>query len=800
MSMSAIIGFYRNSKKTNTNLKKMWMLKFVAVAPFVPFAGMAMYSLKILKVFDIAPILTLVSSASIIVIMLRNNIFDLSDTARSEVIQNMDDAIIVLDEFFNLQECNDAAKAIFPDIEDVPEGGKISMARSVPLELFMDSEMAETTLERNGKYLVSHVKTLRDEDGNIGGYLGVFVDETTAHEDMDQIMDMNKRITAANKVKDDFLANMSHEIRTPMNAIIGMSELILEESVGRKSYDFACDIKVASQSLLAIVDDIFDITRMESGRIDLKEVDYYIEPMLLELCNTTSAQADKKGLIFKRYIDESLPYKLHGDINRVRQIFTNLLSNAVKYTNRGYVMMDVSFEPVGEDSIKLIVAVEDTGIGLRPVDVDRIFQNFTQIDSDKNREAQGLGLGLSISRKLAHAMSGDVSVVSEYGKGSVFTATIIQKVVEDATISEKPKDAETEEKHGRFTAEKAKVLIVDDNKVNIKVVKGLLKPYKVKVDEAMSGFEAIEILSKKTYDIVFMDHMMPEMDGVETVRRIRESGNDVTIIALTANTHKGIEEVYLERDFQDVLFKPVQLTLLSEVLDRWIPDELKTPIEEVEEKGQDAAPTVSPLESIRTRYVDIKEGFAKSPIGMEGYLSILDIYYKDGCEKKDYIKQLADKNDFDNYTIEVHGLKSASYNIGAMEIGDRAKEHEMAGKEGRHDFIRANVDELIELYSDVLDEIQRILEECNFYEKDKGRKAIPITEEEVLLMAKDILSSVQNFKSKEAREKTATLLNFDIPGSVAEDLEEVAHLLKMYDDENAEDLLGKIIDHLQKGG
>lgn len=797
LNFKTIVGFYIHSKKTNANLRKLWMLKYIVVAPIVPFISMALYSLKILKVYDAAPILTLIVSSGIIIIMLRHNMFDLTDSARNAIIQNMDVAIIVLDEYYNLSEYNDVAGNLFPDLQELNPGNKINLSRSVPFEVFTDEQALQKDYEIDGRFFHCTVNPIRDEDEEVRGYIAAFRDVTAQRNNEADMAELQKRYDAAYKVKDDFLSNMSHEIRTPMNAIIGMSELIQTDSTGRRTHDYASDIKVASQSLLQIVDDIFDATRMESDVLELREVDYFTMPLLTEVCRTAKAQAEEKGLIFKHVIDDRMPCEFHGDINRVRQIFINLLSNAVKFTNKGYIELEVMFERLSDKQAKIIITVNDTGIGIKPVDVERIFMNFSQLDSEKNREAEGLGLGLSISKRLAKAMGGDITVTSEYGKGSTFMAEILQEVRDWTAISENKEEAEkTKAPARKFTAPDAKILIVDDNKINIKVVKGLLKPYMYQVDDVLSGFAALDALKEKDYDIIFMDHMMPEMDGVETTNRIRESGNRTTIIALTANTHEGAEAMFLANDFQDVMFKPIEKNRLREVLEEWTPQEKKLFGDEKTDAPpppEEEEPGVVPIPY--TKNINFDEGLAKSPLGIDDYISILDLYFEDGKTKRDYIRDLAKRKDYKNYTIEVHGLKSASYNIAANGLGDMAKEHEMAGREERFDFIEDNLGELLELYDKVLSEIKSILDAVKMKEAPR-KPGLTISREEIGLMVKDVLSSVQNFKSKEAKEKLSSLMNFDIPEELRDKLTEIARLLKMYEDEKAEDALRELIDNI----
>lgn len=803
-SLITIYRFYKSAKKTENNKKKLMALRFIIAAPCIPFVTMMLYAAKIIQVWDFTPIAMLIVSAGTIILMFKRNIFDLVSTAKREIINNMDDAFIILDEFMNLCEYNDAAKDLFPDLVNVPIESKISLCKDIPLAVFLSDDEADMDFEINGRYIQTHINTILDDDGELRGYIALFLDVTTIHENVTQVLEMKKSADAANQAKSDFLANMSHEIRTPMNAIIGMSELIIEESVGRKVYDFACDIKVASQNLLSIINDILDISKIESGKIELSEVDYYIEPMLLEVSSMINLSVAEKGLILKKDFDDNLPYKLHGDNLRVRQVLINILTNAVKYTNKGYIDLSVTFEHIDTGYIKLIMTVADTGIGIKPTDLEQIFENFAQVDTKKNREIQGTGLGLAITKNLCSLMGGDIRVESEYGKGSKFTITVVQKVVDYTTIFENPKTNEDVKKeHFKpFKAPEARILLVDDNKINLKVAQGLIKPYEFQVDEAANGYEAISMVQENDYDIIFMDHMMPEIDGVETTRRIRELGVDSPIIALTANALKEVEAMFLANGFQDFVSKPVERKVLTEKLEKWIPDEKKSYEDESErphkkeDGGHEGGGTSSGMRMFAAESINFMEGVAKSPLGMEGYIELLALYFEEGKSKIKLIKELASEKDYVNYTIEVHALKSASYNVAATQLGDMAKEHEMAGREGRNEFIDENVETLVALYNKVLKEVKTILDINGVGRAENTKPKREITPDETKLMIQDILLSVENFKSKEAQEKLRSLLNFAIPEGIEVELLEVQTMLKMYNDDEAEKALGSILDKM----
>ncbi len=383
----------------------------------------------------------------------------------------------------------------------------------------------------------------------------------------------------ASRAKSDFLANMSHEIRTPINAVIGMNEMILRESDDDNILDYAANIKNASRNLLSIINDILDFSKIESGKMDITEQNYSLNEMLSNIVNMIKIKADAKGLAFSIAVDEKLPAKLMGDDVRVSQIIVNLLNNAVKYTHDGLVSVAVSGEK-NDDTIMLKVAVKDTGIGIKKEDLAELFKDFRRLDMGRNRHIEGTGLGLAISNRLAELMGGRIEVSSAYGIGSVFTVYIPQKIMGDELIgefTEKNESRRKEKYHAEFTAPEAELLVVDDNEMNLLVVKNLLKKTLIRVTTCASGKNALKLMQKKHFDVILLDHMMPAMDGIETLKcsRLMEGNlnEGVPVIALTANAVSGVREMYLSEGFDDYLSKPIEAAEFEKLLQDYIPQE-----------------------------------------------------------------------------------------------------------------------------------------------------------------------------------------------------------------------------------
>ncbi|MBO5209892.1 MAG: response regulator [Lachnospiraceae bacterium] len=398
----------------------------------------------------------------------------------------------------------------------------------------------------------------------------------------------------ANKAKSDFLAHMSHEIRTPMNAIIGMNEMVMREDISDKVAAYSQDIYNAGQTLLSLINDILDLSKIESGKMEIVPVTYELSSLLNDVLNMVAKKVQDKELHLMTEVASDIPYQLYGDEVRIRQIILNLINNAVKYTKEGTITLKVDWEPKDDNSLELKVAVIDTGIGIREEDVAKLFQSFQRVDLRANRNIEGTGLGLSITRQLVEQMNGTIGVKSEYGKGSTFSFSIPQGITNSTPMGDfseayKKMHRGRNKKVEDFTAPAAKMLIVDDNRVNLTVAKGLIKPTQIQVDTALSGMEALEKVKKNEYQIILLDHMMPGMDGVETLKETQQQAENASrnavVIAMTANAISGSREKYLEVGFQDYLSKPIDAIRYADMVKKYLPKDM---IHMVEERNENA--------------------------------------------------------------------------------------------------------------------------------------------------------------------------------------------------------------------
>lgn len=402
-----------------------------------------------------------------------------------------------------------------------------------------------------------------------------------------KVEEAREEAVLANQAKGRFLAQMSHEIRTPINAILGMDEIILRECKDANILEYADDINTAGQLLLSIVNEILDLSKIESGKMEIVETEYNLSKLIADLTAMISLKAQAKNLIFDIDVDKSLPVHLYGDDIRIRQILTNLLSNAIKYTKEGRVELSVKGE-IKDNTVTLYCSVTDTGIGIKEEHLTNLFEEYKRIEDGSNHHIEGTGLGLNITMRLLNLMGSKLQVQSEYGKGSKFFFELKQLVTDSVTIAEynkqQKRNQNPKQRTCAFTAPEAKLLVVDDNIMNRKVFTKLLEPTKMQIDQAESGFECIDKMKETRYDIVFLDHMMPQMDGTETLRRLREMtgypSERSVIIALTANAFVGARQQYISEGFDDFLPKPIIYKDAEELILSFLPSQLVERFEE----------------------------------------------------------------------------------------------------------------------------------------------------------------------------------------------------------------------------
>lgn len=521
----------------------------------------------------------------------------------------------------------------------------------------------------------------------------------------------------ASEAKSSFLSNMSHEIRTPINAVLGMNEMIIRESKDEQITEYAQNVKSAGNSLLGIINDILDFSKIEAGKMEILPVKYHLGSMINDLVNMINIKASDKGLDLEINVDKTLPTTLMGDEVRIKQCVTNVLTNAVKYTEKGSVTMNVSYKKEDEDSILLRFQVVDTGIGIKEEDLGKLFSPFERIEEIRNRTIEGTGLGMSIVKKLLALMDTRLEVHSVYGQGSDFSFEVKQKVIsweELGDLKQKYKEylQSLTRYREKFRAPQAQILVVDDTAMNLTVVKGLLKSTQIKIDTAESGKETLEKVKLKKYDAIFIDHRMPEMDGIETLAAMKElegNLNTTTVcIALTANAGAGAREEYIEAGFDDYLSKPVNGEKLEDMLKQYLPKEkiLLTDDEELEEEAAGAIDSNEDEDFLNElEGVDLAEAVKNC-----GSRDILKEVVKDFLisidSKADNIEKYASEKDYRNFTVAVHALKSSARLIGALELSEDAAYMEKCGNEEDEARIATGADKLVADYRSYKDKLK----------------------------------------------------------------------------------------------
>ncbi len=735
---------------------------------------------------------------------------------------------------------------------------------------------------------------------NIVTWFGkVFIIEVVATREKEREMrEKSEAYEREARLKSDFLANMSHEIRTPMNAVIGMAEIAMREELPPVAMDCLAQIQKSGRNLLNIINDILDYSKIESGKMEIVPERFEPSGEINDISNILATRIEAKDLSLFFVIDRKVPHALLGDAMRIRQVLINLVNNAIKFTEKGSVGVIIECENTGEDAITLTFHVFDTGIGIKKEDMDKLFVNFQQVDSRRNRSVEGTGLGLAISQRLVENMGGKIGVNSEYGKGSDFWFTIPLKVIDptlDLVIDDADKkraviinsnpysvqsflsemnsfgvkgeaasafdefktepglknylvieyrsyndkihdylkknpdvngvviidynsnfksdldnlntlrrpvsthkivralNGQSEDSREfndtysiNFTAPDARILIVDDNEINISIAEGLLAPMEMNIDSAISGPDAIVKIQNHDYDIVLMDHMMPEMDGVDTTKIIRESikGKDeLVIIALSANALKEARNMFLESGMNDFVAKPIEIKELVAKIKKWLPkDKIKKGAPKIPVQSADAS------DDLKEFYmIDVKHAL-KSLGTPELVRSIVEEYYKEGQNNYDKILEAYENEDLKDFAIRVHALKSSSRQIGAHDLGDRAEALEKAGKNSDIDFVRANTEEMLNIYKDLLGRLADV-----FPESEEDKPDLPmIAEDKLKELIEKLMTACDDLDLDMMEEIGGELKGYSWPETMEDELSTLCEAIDRMEIMTCEEVLEKI--------
>lgn len=628
-----------------------------------------------------------------------------------------------------------------------------------------------------------------------GDVFGVIIDVTDE-------MEKRKKIEDEREAKTRFLSNMSHEIRTPINAVLGMNEMILREAHDEQILTYAANIKSSGKMLLFLVNDILDISKIESGKMEIIPVEYKISVMLLDLWNVTYLRAKEKKLTFIVESDETLPSVLYGDDVRMKQIVTNILTNAVKYTPEGSVKLQIAYERKNDEELLLKISVKDTGIGIRKEDMGKLFESFQRLDETKNRNIEGTGLGMNITMSLLKMMGGDLKVESEYQKGSTFTVIIPQKIINNEPAGSFQK---MQEKHARyhnskqssFIAPEGQVLVVDDNAMNLTVFKALLKRTKLQVVTAESGKQSLEYVQKQKFHIIFMDHMMPEMDGIQTLHEIKRlakrmdfPNKDTPVIALTANAVSGAKEMYLAEGFQEFLTKPVNAEYMEQIICKYLPKVLVHTVKETD-SDLETENGAGEYDKYLEQGVSVRNGLKHSKGDMGIYTELVRMFLRDR-NKIELLRQYLSVHNMEDYAIQVHALKGNARTLGADELADLAYEHERQSKAGQEDYVTEHWDELEQAWENAFETFKDIYDRYAPAQEEPG-----LLDDNVLLelpqeKLDEMASLIDDFKTDAALNQIKEWLKSPLHQDMKQRLLDVLSAIEdEFDEDKAIELLKK---------
>ena len=689
--------------------------EIIIIALLVPNMSYVFLLTGYLKAYDTVPASIAISCGVLFLGVAYMNIFEDVYVAYADIVRQMKEPVVITNKEYCYIDANDSAKELVPQICELKHGDSIFDKQIVERSLaqkILNKEECE--LKINDRVFEISVNSVIEQNKQRGYYL-ILLDVTKERQQIMKMQELKEEADKANQAKTAFLSNMSHEIRTPINAIMGMNEMISRQSEKKEIQEYSQNIQFASSTLLSIVNDILDLSKIEVGKMELAEGEYRLQQLLYDCYALVSLRVADKGLEMIVKSNEKLPSVLYGDEFRIRQVILNLLTNAIKYTEKGTVTLEFDGHMIEDNMIQLQVSVKDTGIGVKEENIDKLFDTFQRLDLQKNKTIEGTGLGLAITKQLVELMGGTIEVESIYGVGSCFSFNVPQKIIdlqpmgEFHSVEESGQD-KAPKYETSFEAPDATVLLGDDVDMTLVVIKCLLKETKLQIDTAKSGQECLQKAKEKQYDIIFMDHMMPEMDGLETLQRLMQMENcpnsDTPVIALTANAIAGMKEMYLQAGFADYLSKPVESTELEQLIIKYLPREK---VNFTKEDNTEYGESMSIMEQLKQLMPEID-----TEAGMKYCMddeSIYRIAIESYCEQ-DFSEKLAafyEAKDLPNYQILIHGVKSSSLTIGLHDLSGQAKQLEQACKENNWGYVEEHHAEVYEKYVDVLDKLNRVI-------------------------------------------------------------------------------------------
>lgn len=607
---------------------------------------------------------------------------------------------------------------------------------------------------------------------------------------------------AANEAKGKFLAHMSHEIRTPINAVLGMDEMILRESQEQNIKEYAMDIYTAGQTLLSLINDILDFSKIESGKMEIVPVEYDFSSLIHDLVNMASQRAEDKNIKIEVEVDHEIPSRLYGDDVRIRQVLTNILTNAVKYTHEGTVWLRVKGSRRGE-SVLLNFEVEDTGIGIREEDLPNLSAEFERIEEERNRNIEGTGLGMNITTQLLALLGSRLQVESVYGKGSKFYFELEQKIIDATPVgdfeSRVHKIAENYDYSAGFCAPDAKILVVDDNAVNRKVLRNLLKETKIQVTDAPGGRECLELVQKNHYDLIFLDHMMPEMDGIETLHHIKELSaypcENTPIVVLTANAVSGAKKRYLSEGFDDFLSKPIVPAKLESMIKKMLPEELlsEAACEPQADGRQDREPNDLPEDLPPVDGLDWQYAWLHLPDRELLEYTVKEFYGQINCAAdrlEQFYGQITQPEQLAQYRIQVHAMKSLAATVGIIPLSGMAKILEYAARDGKINVVMSMTALFLEEWRSYRQKLQGVFG----IEAETKREA---TDRSVIkALVEMVRISMQEMDIDRADQVMGQLQTYEYPEEIEQNIRRLAEAVTNLNPEEADRLADLLIGQM----
>ena len=721
-----------------------------------------------------------------LVIVYRFRLFDSMQMAKDNIIQGIQEAFLIVDTGERLLYANPYAKHLLPDIRRKDRQSEI-----INELMKMDKE----NLMIENRWYQIYTSPFHDRK-QVKGHLIWLFDKTDEYAGTQKLIELKEQAEQANKTKSEFLKNISHEFRTPLNAIMGTAEMLIQQNVNQTVTESAGNIKQSGQTLLLMIDDILGYTGIEAGTNDKTQCAYNLKKVIRDVVEMNRVRLGNKPVELQVNQQETVPTVVWGNETAVRQILMNLMGNAVKYTDRGTIRLELEWTREENDAI-LVFSIADTGRGIREESRAHLFEPFQRADMEENGSVEGTGLGLAICKHLVEQLGGTIGYISEYAVGSTFFFTVRQGIVDVTPMGQYGMQEENGAEQVSLEAPDARVMVVDDNSTNLRVAKGLFRCFGIDASVADGGRECLAKVGSSHYDLIFMDYMMPDMDGIETLHRIRTMDGgcfaNLPVVAFTANATSGMREMFIEQGFADFIPKPLGIKSLERILRTYLPDRL---IRE-KEKTEPSAVTFG-IEAIPG--IDLQHALGFYGGNTQQLLHMMQFFYEDGYGQMKRMNRCMDEKDAKAYLYEVHALKGLARGIGAENLADRAERLELACKAGTTDRIEEENAALVSLYRTLLTALEPVLRQHGLVGEaaepgdgmePHGRSAL--TAEEWKTYLEQLREHLEMLEQNPSRNILATLRQYSLEPSLSGKLDEIAAETDAFEFERAEAIVRDLL-------